>query len=221
MSRTVLVALIIAAFVFPAGGAVAQVTLGLGGGLSRIGISGDAPLDASWAARFAAFADLHVELDVSDDVGLVVEPGLQFRSSALEHTISTGTALAPSDTTVDSVYVNTAYWSLPVGIRVYSASRRWYFTTGAAAHLLQKIEIDTLDGVYEPDNVIQNYDVSVFLGGGYRIPIDQWSVCLEARYQQGLIDLISDDQQQTFHQAPVIRMSGLLFRASVEWRFAP
>ncbi len=208
-------------FVFAAMPAAGQLTIGAGGGLTRIGISGDAPLDGSWAARFGFSAALHAEYDLASDVSLTFQPGIQNRSSALEHTISTGTVIAPSDTTVDSLYVNTSYVSLPIGMRVYSASHRWFFATGAALHLLQKVEIDTLTGAYEPENVIQSFDASVYLGAGYRLPIDPFAVTFELRYQQGFVDLISDAQIDSFRDAAVIRMSGFSFGVAFEWRVLP
>ena len=213
MLRIVFVLFVLAAM--PAAG---QLTIGAGGGLTRIGIAGDAPLDGSWAARFGFSAALHAEYDLASDVSLTFQPGIQNRSSALQHTISTGTVIAPSDTTVDSLYVNTSYVSLPIGMRVYSSSHRWFFSTGAALHLLQKIELDTLTGVFEPENVIQDVDASLFIGAGYRIPLDPVAISMELRYQQGIVDLISDNQIDSFREAEVVRMSGLSFGLSVEWR---
>lgn len=199
----------------------AQLTIGAGGGLTRIGISGDAPLDGSWAAQFGSNLALHLEYGASNDVSITFQPGLQNRAAALQHTISTGTVFAPSDTTVDSAYVYSSYLTFPVGMRVYSASHRWFFSTGAALHLLQSFEIDTLTGRFEADNVIQDIDASVFLGAGYRVPIDPIAITIELRYQQGLIDLISDEQIDSFRESAVVRMSGLALGVAVEWRVLP
>ena len=201
--------------------ASAQLTIGAGGAVNRIGIAGDAPLDGSWAPQFGFAAALHAEYDLQDDVSLTFQPGFQSRSTALQHTINTGNIFAPSDTTVDSAYIHTSYLSFPLGMRVYSNSHRWFFAAGAALHLLQSIEVDTLTGRFEPVNAIQDFDASLFLGAGYRIPFDPLAVSIELRYQQGLVDLISDSQIDSFREAAVIRMSGLTLGVSVEWRVLP
>lgn len=163
---------------------------------------------------------MHLEYDVVQDVSLTLQPDFHTRNTAQQFTIPLeDDVLFSKDTTVDSAFVNTSYISIPIGMRVYSNSRTWFFATGLAAHLLQSIEIDTLTGTYEPENAINTFDASVFVGVGYRIPIgDPFAATIEARYQQGLVDLIGEDQATSFRDAVVLRMSGFTFRASFEWR---
>lgn len=215
MHRFLLVAVFIAAMPLHA-----QLSVGVGGGLGRIGISGDAPDGGAWAANVAFAAGLRAEWEFTPDLSLTFQPGFQGRSVTLQHTYSNGNPLNPSDTTVDSAYISTNYLAFPLGVRVYSDSHRWFFSTGAAVFALQSIEIDTLTGTYAPENVIHDYDVAIYVGAGYRIPIDPLSIVIEATYQQGILDLIGDEQVDSFRDSAVIRMSGLSIGVSAEWRFS-
>ena len=197
-----------------------QWSVGAGGGLTRIGLSGDSPSGSSWAANFGFGAHLHVEYDLGNDVSLTLQPDYHTRKSAQQFTIALDDgAIFSRDTTVDSAFISTSYASIPIGMRVYTTNKTWFFSTGLAAHFLQSIEIDTLTGTFEPENAISSTDASAFVGVGYLIPVgDPFGVSIEARYQLGIIDIIGEGQLNSFREAAVVRMSGFTLRATFEWR---
>ena len=200
--------------------AEAQLNIGVSGLLGRHNLSGDSPAGSSWSPNFQFGAALQISYELTSDVSLTLQPGYAPRKSALQYTVPQNpNALISKDTLVDSLFVTTSWIDIPIGMRVYSGSHRWFFSTGATLSLLQSIEIDTLTGSYEPDNAIKGTDLSLFIGAGYRIPVDPVGICIEVRYSQGLVDLIGENQDVTFRQAPIIRMGGLQARVSAEWRF--
>ena len=200
--------------------AEAQLTIGAFGIVNRMGISGDAPPGGSWAPNFSFGGGLHVAYDVTSDVSIFLQGEFVGRSSALQYDVPIDPdALISKDTTVDSAIVNTQWIGIPIGMRVFSSNHRWFFSTGATLGLLQGVEIDTIGGSLEPENAIKNIDLQLFVGAGYLIPIDPIGIAIELRYNQGVIDLIGEEQNVAFRSEPVIRMSGFQARVSAEWRF--
>jgi hypothetical protein len=197
----------------------AQFSLGVIGGVGQIGLSGDAPPPTYWGTTFGWGAGLAMEYDVGNDVGITAQPMFESRSSALRVTVPIEGSNPPEDSTFDSAYVRTTNVAIPIGIRVYSGSRRWFFATGATAILMQEAEIDTLNGSYEAPNAIKSIDLMLNVGVGYQIPIDPIRINIELRYSQGLADLVGEDQYQFMTNSPVVRMGGFQALVAAEWRF--
>lgn len=197
----------------------AQFSVGVLGEVGQIGLSGDAPPPASWGTTFGWGAGLAFEYDFGNDVGLTLQPMIEQRTSALRVTVPIKGANPPEDSTYDSAYVYTTNIAIPIGMRVYSASHRWFFATGVTAILAQKAEVDTLTGTFEAPNAIKSMDLMLNVGVGYQIPIDHLAVNLELRYSQGLSDLVGEDQFQFMSNSPVVRMGGFQALVSAEWRF--
>jgi hypothetical protein len=216
MHRAILLLLIIAAPL----SATAQLGVGVHGLVNRIALAGDVPSGGSWAPELRIGAGATVSVDVASDITLFLQGELDNRRTALQYAIPLDNeALFSKDTTVDSAYVTTTWLSIPVGVRIYSMNRRWYFSTGLTTSFLSSIEVDTLTGSYEPTGAIARFDVGVFLGGAYSVDLDPLDLVIEVRYLQGIADLIGEVDDPAFRSSPIIRMSGLQARVAAEWRF--
>lgn len=215
MRNTILVGLLL----FCAASAHAQLSVGLTGIANQVGFSGDAPPPAGWSTKFGWGAGLTVGYDIGNSVTLTLAPQLEQRTSALQVTVPIEGTFPQEDSTYDSAIVRTSYFSIPVGMRVYSNSRRWYFSTGATFSFLQNLEVESEDGTRTLDNAIKTDDIMLHAGLGYAFDLDPIALNLELRYNQGLFDLIGDQQVQYISNSPVIRMDGLQAMVTAEWRF--
>ncbi len=210
---------VIGLFLLGATSAMAQWSVGLTGMANQVGFSGDAPPPAVWSKNFGWGAGLSLGYDLGNNVTLTLAPQLENRSSALEVTMPIEGTFPQEDSTYDSAVVNASYFSVPIGMRVYSNSRRWYFSTGATLSFLQELEVESASGTRTLDNAIKPEDVLLYLGAGYHFDLDPISLNLELRYNQGLLDLITDQETQYISNSPVIRMDGIQAMVTAEWRF--
>jgi hypothetical protein len=211
--------LVIGLFLLGATSAMAQWSVGLTGMAHQVGFSGDAPPPAVWSTKLGWGAGLSLGYDFGNNVTLTLAPQIEQRTSGLQATLPIENTIPPRDTTYDSALVRTSYFSIPIGMRVYSNSRRWFFSTGATMSFLQELEVETDSGTNTLENAIKPEDVLLYVGAGYHFDFDPISLNLEVRYTQGLLDLVTDQQTQFISNSPVIRMDGLQAMVSAEWRF--
>jgi hypothetical protein len=187
--------------------------------LNRVGVSGDAPPNGSWAPQLRFGGGLDSELGLTKDVSITLAAQWDRRTTSLQFDVPIET-IPPRDTTVDSFYVNTDFVSIPIGIRIFSGSKHWYFGTGFIVQVLQSTSVDSAGTTVELDGVLRDVDVALYLSAAYRFHFDPIYPFIELRYQQGLFDLVGDTPNNIIRESPVVRMGGFQLLTGVEWRLS-
>ncbi len=207
----------VALLLWSSAGSYAQVRIGAYGLLNNVRVAGDAPIGGSWAPVLRFGGGLTADYDLTTDLALTLSAQWERRTTALQYSLPHPT-IPRQDTTIDSAFFNTDYISIPVGVRIYSGSRHWYFGTGCIVQILQSTSLDTAGQEVEIQGALRDVDVAVYLSAAYSFHFDPLYPFIELRYQQGLFDLVGSTPTNVLRESPVVRMGGFQLLAGVTWR---
>ncbi len=191
-------------------GASAQVTIGAFGAMNSAGLSGDAPDDLSYGGKTGFGFGLIGEFHLRDDVWLSVQPMILPRGAAIQLDVD------DEEDPVKIADYNMDYFAVPVlakfvtvGGKVYVISGfNFSFLTGANA-----VFEDSEEEVDVKDN-LKSFDVAVDFGVGGQLPVGPVRIMLEARYEQGLLNVSEENLDHVALRAR-IRSRGLQLLAGV------
>lgn len=207
--------LLVALFCIAPSAMHAQWAAGLTGYVHTVGLSGDVPDEQAFTSSLGFGGGFSLVWSATSDVDVTIG-GLLDRRSV---TISNVLPLTDSLEKVGELSMST--YAIPVGVRIYAASRRWYFSSGVILRMESKAEVEVVgqDTSASVNGAFQDLEVGVYLGVGYRFNVGNVQVLPELRYEQGLTNLYEGQPTSTLPPAPVIRSSGLSLRISAEYAF--
>lgn len=194
----------------PAAPAQAQMTVGAFGVLNSAGLSGDAPGDYSYGGKTGFGFGLIGEFHLSDDVWLSVQPALLPRGASF---------LLDVDDEEDPVKIadlGLSYFAVPVLAKFVTVGGKVYVISGLNFSILSSADITFEEGGEEVDvkDALNTFDVAVDFGVGGQLPVGSVKIMLEARYEQGLLNISKEVVEQDALRARV-RSSGLQLLAGV------
>lgn len=194
--------------------AAASLHLGAFGGLMRSSLSGDAPLYASYKHRIGFAGGLMGEIDLSQEMRLSIQPMFQQRGTTVAYDVAGETEPR------DSLAVRLDYVSVPVLLKVFSGSGRFYASGGADFGFLTGATVEDLNAEV-PDKdakyLFQDVDVALAFGFGGVFPLDRWNVWIEARYSQSIPNLSrSGEDPETQGLPERFRATGLQLYVGVD-----
>jgi hypothetical protein len=191
--------------------APAQVTIGAFGDLNFAGVSGDAPDDFSYAGNSGFGFGLIGEFHLTDDVWLSVQPMILPRGAALQLDVD------GQEDPVDFADLNLSYFAVPILAKFVTAGGKVYVISGFNFSFLTSANlVGVEDGDEEIDvkDSFKSFDVAVDFGVGGQLPAGPVKIMLEARYEQGLVNIIEDAFNQDALQSR-LRSKGLQLLAGV------
>ena len=185
--------------------AKAQVTIGAFGVLNSSGLSGDAPDDFSYTGKTGFGFGLIGEFHLTNDVWLSVQPMSLARG--------TNIALKTDDEEdpVDAFDLKLSYIAVPILAKFVTAGGKVYVTSGINVSFLSSAKLVAVEGNEDEIDVkdsFKNMDLAVDFGVGGQLPLGRIKIMLEARYEQGLLN-ISEEQLQNQALEARLRSSGL------------
>lgn len=189
----------------------AQFTLGAYGMLNSADLSGDAPEDFSYGGSTGFGFGLIGEFHLTDDVWLSVQPGIHPKGAALEFQFED----EEDPTKVGSV--DLSYFSVPVLAKFVTVGGKVYVISGVNFGFLTGAEIKPEEGESEPVDVkdsMRSFDLAVDFGVGGQLPVGRIRIMLEARYEQGLLNIVEEDIVEDALKTRV-RSSGLQLLAGI------
>jgi hypothetical protein len=191
--------------------AEAQVTIGAFGVLNSANLSGDAPDDISYGGKTGFGFGLIGEFHLTDDIWLSVQPMSLPRGAAVELKVDDEEdPVKIADLSLDYIAVPVLAKFVTVGGKVYVISGfNFSFLTGAN---LTGVE----DGDQEIDvkDALKSFDVAVDFGVGGQLPAGPIKIMLEARYEQGLLNVSEENLAEDALKSRV-RSSGLQLLAGI------
>lgn len=194
----------------PPSSAQAQFTIGAYGLLNMASLNGDAPSDFSYTGNTGFGFGLIGEHYLTDDIWLSVQPGIQPRGAGLE------LELDGEEEPVKAGSVDLSYVSVPVLAKFVTAGGKVYVVSGVNLAFLTKAEISPEEGGDPVDvkDSIRSFDLALDFGVGGQLPLGKIKIMLEARYEQGLLNIVDETSPEAALRARV-RSSGLELLAGI------
>lgn len=185
--------------------AKAQVTIGAFGVLNSSGLSGDAPDDFSYTGKTGFGFGLIGEIYLTNDVWLSVQPMSLARGTNIAF------KLDDEEDPVDVLDLKLSYIAVPILAKFVTAGGKVYVTSGINVSFLSSAKLAAIEGDADEIDVkesFKNMDIAVDFGVGGQLPLGRMKIMLEARYEQGLLN-ISEEQLQNQALEARLRSSGL------------
>jgi hypothetical protein len=174
-------------------------------------MSGDAPSGADYTSQFGFSASAVIDLPLSDDIRLSIQPGYSRVGTGIEVT----SALQDPRDTLD---IALSYVSIPVLARVMALNGVSFATGGLQGGYLLKASADPASGgpSTEITSALARFDLAFVVGIGIHLPLSTSTTTIELRYTQSLLNLGKTDQAaEAFQMPPRFRLSGLQLVAGV------
>lgn len=180
---------------------MAQFSAGCTGYAQSLSLSGDVPDGQSIRAQIGYGVGASAALRLFDDVDLTVEPSLDLRHGRSVATISV-TSMA-----------------IPIGVRIWSQAHTWMFTSGVAARVgASGTRTDSVGASSSFTDGLEQLEVGVYLGVGYRFAVGGVDVLPEFRYEQGISNLLREATVIGLPPTSILRTNGVSFRVACQYR---
>ena len=189
----------------------AQVTVGAYGLLNSSDLSGDAPTDISYTGRTGFGFGLIGEFHLTDDVWLSVQPGIAPRGAGL------AVEVEDEEDPVEFADASLSYFAVPVLAKFVTVGGKVYVISGFNFSILTSANIKGVEeGAEEIDvkDSFHSFDIAVDFGVGGQLPAGPIKIMLEARYEQGLLNIIDDTIDEDALNTR-LRSSGLQLLAGI------
>ncbi len=183
---------------------VAQVSLGVYGGVNRSDLSGDGPPKTKYRERRGVVLGFVAEFPVATDVAISVQPSYAQRGARIAFEIKGEQELR------DSLDVRLDYISIPVLMKIFAGHRRTFVTAGLDVGFLADATID--DGVNSGDvsDIIRTTDIAAVFGLGVVIVKRQPEITMELRYAQSFLNVANPESDPESESLPQrFRSTGL------------
>ncbi len=191
--------------------APAQVTIGAFGVLNSAGLSGDAPDDFSYGGKTGFGFGVIGEFHLTDDVWLSVQPMILPRGAAIQLKVD------DEEDPVKVADLNLDYFAIPVLAKFVTVGGKVYVISGFNFSFLTGANLTGVeDGDQEIDvkDALKSFDIAVDFGVGGQIPVGAIRIMLEARYEQGLLNISEENLVEDALKSRV-RSSGLQLLAGI------
>lgn len=183
---------------------VAQVSLGVYGGINRSDLSGDGPPRTKYRERRGAVLGVVAEFLVATDVAISVQPSFAQRGAGIAFN------LAGERESRDSLDVRLNYLSIPVLMKIFAGHRRTFVTGGVDVGFLVDATVD--DGVSSADlsDILKTTDIGAVFGLGVAIVKRQPEITMELRYAQSFLNVANPESDPESESLPQrFRSTGL------------
>ncbi len=111
---------------------------------------------------------------------------------------------------VDSVQVKSDYLSIPVLVKVFTHSERWFVSSGFEFAWLMDAKHETSSGETAITDDLDEFDLAIHFGVGWVKPIGAHEFFIEGRYTQSLRNVISDSNPESELYGLRVKNSGIL-----------
>jgi hypothetical protein len=185
-----------------------QINVGAFGGINLLKLSGDAPDDA----KYKSYPGLNIGVYFDLKLNSVTSLNLGFAYS--QQGTKAFYKVPKIEDLVDSLQLRMNYLSIPLSFKVNSTNEKFYAMGGLEAGLLINKKLSSNDIEQDIDFEISDFNMSVHFGFGYRIPLGSPVLFLEAKYNQGLINITDEPNAQNV--IPRVKTNGFNILAGIE-----
>lgn len=195
---------------------VAQVSVGGTVYSHALSLSGDYPDDQTISTQLGYGVGAVVACRIAPEVEFTIEPSFDLRRGRITETLRPSTSVSAYDTTLATIRVSSL--ALPLGVRIWSHSQTWVFTSGIIMRLAThgtRMAGGGQETSLERD--LANVEVGLYLGAGYRFNIGGLNVMPEIRYEQGISNVLRGTSVQGLPPAPIMRTNGFALRVACQY----
>ncbi len=183
---------------------MAEIRLGVTGGLARYSFSGDKPNKAAYTKQNRATFGGVFEMDVYTGVRLSIQPSIIQKGTGIAYEVS------GQKERVDSVQVNTDYLAIPVLVKVFTPSERWFVSSGLEFAWLMDAKHITSSGETDIMEDFDEFDLAIHFGVGWVKQIGANELFIEGRYTQSILNVVSDSDPEGELYGLRVKNSGIL-----------
>ena len=209
-SRRAVAAVLLAAAIAvstPFSGVSAGALTGVFGGVTGFSFSGDEPEKAGYGSRYRATFGAVFEFDVHSGVRLSLQPAFTGKGTGIAYEIR------GIKDPVDSVDVYLDYLSLPLTVKVFTRSGRWFVSGGLEMDWLLNAEYVTSTSKIDIAESMNPVDFVVRFGVGWVKPLGGNELFIEAVYSQSIVNVISADEPDEKFYDLRLKSSGMVICA--------
>jgi hypothetical protein len=187
--------------------------LGALGGLNSTKLSGDIPSKTSYTSHKGLILGAVIDRRLTEDAWLSFQPRYQQNGTKSE------VAVEGSSDTTPGPEILLDYVSLPVLLRIYANNQKTYVVGGFNVGYLIRGDFIDVDGtITDYKDLFRSTELSMDFGFGVMLPYRGTLVNIELRYEQGLLNLASNNEDGEDSNLPTrLRQSGLEFLVGVQW----
>lgn len=187
-----------------------QVLLGPLAGVSHNSLAGDSPEDAVYQSKWGFTFGLNAEMGIGNGINLFIQPRYQQRGINIGYDIG-------EDEPVDSLTSDLNYFSLPVGLKVYSGNRVVFFSGGVDVGYLLNAKTKNVNAPENEKDIISllnKPDVGLFVGFGVNFNLGAPKLNLELRYTSGITNAYSGNGSNVFQIPARFRLTSFQLLAA-------
>jgi hypothetical protein len=162
------------------GNAVAQVHIGIMGGVNHFSLSGDVPENGIYQSSSGLAFNLIGEIEITHDVKLSIQPGFTQKGVKIAY------ELVGVQEPYDSVDVRIDYLTIPLLMKVSAWNERLYVMSGLEFAFPLNGLFSTSSEETDIGDQLKTPDIAVNFGVGYLFPMENSSLFLEMRYSQSI-----------------------------------
>jgi hypothetical protein len=182
-------------------------------GVSNNSLAGDSPEDVVYQSKWGFTFGLNGELGLGGGINLFIQPRYQQRGINIGYDIG-------EDEPIDSLTTDLNYFSMPVGLKIYSGNRIVFFSGGFDIGYLLNAKTKTINPP-ETEKDIQSLlnkpDVGLFLGFGLNFKLGMPELNLELRYNSGITNAYSGTGINSLSVPARFRMTSFQFLAALNF----
>ena len=182
--------------------------LGVQAGPVRNSLTGELPSEGSWEGRSSLGAGLVIELDLTVDVAISLQPKFTPRYSSQVFT-ERGEVVGTVDYDLD-------YLGLPLLVRVSGdpLGVRGFVTAGLDLGILLDATTRAEDETMDISDDFNSTSFGALFGAGVMVPVGGQFLTFELRYVQGLTDVVARDSDEPVPglAGPSVKYRGLEFQ---------
>jgi hypothetical protein len=188
-----------------------QTYIGAVAGVNSTSLSGDAPEDAEYSSRLGYNGGIMADFTLREDIILSIQLRYVQKGTTISYDVGEYELR-------DSLAIGMSYFSIPVMVKINSANKRTFFSSGIDLSYLTGATLENLmeGSSKDVDHLLKKYDFAVTFGFGVNFPVKTSLVSLELRYLQSLTNLSDISSGETEEVFPYrFRISGFQFCTSI------
>jgi hypothetical protein len=207
LNRILPCALIMTLVLLAAMPAFAEIKVGVSGGLARYSFAGDTPEQGAYTQRIRGAAGAVFEMEIYDRIRLSIQPFFVQKGTGIAYEVP------GQKERVDSVEVDTDYFSLPVLVKIFTGKERWFVSSGIELAYLLDARYTTSTEDEDVTSDFNNFDAAIHFGVGWTRPAGPHEIFLELRYTQSVKNVISDEDPEGELYGLRLKNNGIMFLA--------
>ncbi len=193
--------------------AFAQFNVGVVSGLNLGNVKGDQPENGSYNTLIGTNYGLLFDLNLSEQIVLSIQPGLSHKGTKISY------AVKGFPEAVDSINIKLDYFSVPLLLKVLSKGRHLYAIGGLDVGFPLSTNAEFVGNHDDKRDIsahLSDVNIVMHFGAGWRFQVGKPTLFLEARYLQGLNNIVPIEKPE-YNFFPRVRTTDVQLLFGIEF----